>query len=344
MDIEFHYYITHLIAAKAGFGPKEAGVIAHASQYVDDNDQVFEVDRGEDSAYQNYISQTMNILKPMASLLRIYPLFHFIPGDPQAQSAFRKDGKMHWMNTTPNSKNANAIIDAALDSQNLYRIGIAAHAYVDTWAHQNFVGYEDHFNAMEGPLAECLPNIGHADAKHDPDWPGLIWEDVRLIDGVVNNKQRFLDAAGHLFEKLARFTDRATSDKALLQGKAELIEDISLAIGEPDHGNAQREARIGRYRELAATKAAYKGAAIPAYDADGWFDAAVNEDVRGWRDRLEGMLAPLDPFPDTYSWKDRDGYQQTDWWRFQEAVKDHQNEAWEILSQTNLKGLELPKL
>ena len=38
MDIEFHYYMTFLIAGKAGFGEEDAFTIAYASQYVDDND------------------------------------------------------------------------------------------------------------------------------------------------------------------------------------------------------------------------------------------------------------------------------------------------------------------
>ncbi len=45
----------------AGFGPEDAFTIANACQYVDDNDMILEVDKGEASAYRNYISQTMNI-------------------------------------------------------------------------------------------------------------------------------------------------------------------------------------------------------------------------------------------------------------------------------------------
>ena len=114
MDIEFHYYMTYLIAAKAGLEPGDALTLAYSSQYVDDNDMIFEIDNGKASYFQNYISQTMNILKPKQSLMRVYPIFHFIPGDPQSQSAWRKDGKMHWLNTTPNSDNANRVMDAAV--------------------------------------------------------------------------------------------------------------------------------------------------------------------------------------------------------------------------------------
>lgn len=169
MDIEFHYYMTYLIATKAGLDADNSRILAHSSQFIDDNDIVFEVDKGKGFAYRNYISQTMNILKPKDELLRIYPIFHFIPGDPQKETAWRKDGKMHWLCTTPNSINANNIMDTAIQLGSLHRIGVAAHGYVDTWAHQNFTGYYDDFNGINIGLKQLMPNIGHADAGHNPD-------------------------------------------------------------------------------------------------------------------------------------------------------------------------------
>lgn len=145
MDTEFHYWLTGLIAKRAGFTDDEAQTIAYASEYVDRND-VGHTIRFRDSdrePYQHFISQTMNILKAQTKLMRIYPIFHFVPGDPLAKSAQRRDGKMHLLNTTPNSGHANEMIDEAFkagDDTALYRIGIASHMYVDTWAHQNFVG------------------------------------------------------------------------------------------------------------------------------------------------------------------------------------------------------------
>ena len=47
MDKELHYYMTYLIAAKAGFGLTDARDIAYASQYVDDNGMIFEISKGE---------------------------------------------------------------------------------------------------------------------------------------------------------------------------------------------------------------------------------------------------------------------------------------------------------
>ena len=37
-------------------------------------------------------------------------------------------------------------------------------------------------------------------------------------------------------------------------------------------------------------------------------------------------------------------YKDTHWHRFQQAVKQHQDETWQILKEKNLKGLELPEM
>ena len=81
----------------------------------------------------------------------------------------RKDGKIHPLNTVKNSKFAEYILVKALESGNLYWIGIATHAYVDTWAHQNFVGIVSGYNALDNCLAKLLPNIAHLDALDKPD-------------------------------------------------------------------------------------------------------------------------------------------------------------------------------
>ena len=343
MNREFHYFITGLIAARAGLPPQDARIVAYSSQYTDDNDSIFEIDKGLPTAYGNYISQTMNILKPKRRLFRIYPLFHFIPGDPTASSTWRKDGGMHWLNTTPDSENANRIMDAALASGNLYRIGIACHGYADTWAHQNFVGYYNEFNSMTVPLSAAIPNIGHAEAGHAPDWPALVWEDTRLIHERIDNKARFLEAAGCMYRKFAKYVDPKITKKELRKRETTLKDDLDRCIGGPDQANTLEGERIARYRELAQASE-YGGRELESYDAHRWMDDAVDEAVRALRDRSDTLLARLDPFTDRYRWKDRENYKQTHWYRFQEAVKAHQNETWQILADRNFQGLELPEL
>jgi hypothetical protein len=133
------------------------------------------------------------------------------------------------------------------------------------------------------------------------------------------------------------------SKAAGLQKRAgELVDDLDEAIGERDQSNKKSDERIARYRQLSST-ADYGDRELPEYDVDLWLEQALNENVRGLRDRSDFTLARFDPFQDVYTWK-KGNYQQSDWYCFQEAVKNHQNTAWDILSRKNLKGLELPAL
>jgi hypothetical protein len=343
MDIEFHYYMTFLIAGKAGFGEKDAYTIAYTSQHVDDNDIIYEINKDTAQYYRNYISQTMNITKPKAKLFRIYPLFHFIPGDPLYKDAYRRDGVLHLLNTTPDSENANNIIDSALKSKNLYRIGIASHAYVDTWAHQNFIGYYNEFNSMSGMLEKLSPNIGHADAGHNPDWPALVWQDKRLVikNRRIDNKERFMSAAGRLFEKYRIYIDKNCSKPSLNSDRMSLIKQLRGAIGGTDQHNDNVKARIEKYKEVSQKMLGFD---IPAYDEYVWFENAVNEQVRGLRDKSDNFLTRWDPLTDIYTWKTPEGYTKTDWFRFQEAVKTNQEEAWEILNKKVFSSMDLVDL
>lgn len=343
MDIEFHYYMTFLIAGKAGFGKDDTSTIAYSSQYIDDNDIIYEIHKDKAQYYRNYISQTMNILKPKAKLFRIYSLFHFIPGEPLYKGAFRKDGALHWLNTTPNSENANHVIDSALESKNIYRIGIATHSYVDTWAHQNFIGYYNEFNSMSGVLEQIAPNIGHADAGHNPDWPALVWKDKRLLDknARIDNKERFMESAGNIFTKYRLYVDKKCSVKALNADRMQLIKGLQSAIGEVDQSNSNKMVRIERYIELSQNMLGYE---TPEYDEYAWFEEAVNEKVRGLRDKSDSFLTRWDPLTDIYTWREPRKYKETNWYKFQEAVKSNQDTTWDILDNKVFSKLDLKDL
>lgn len=320
MDIEFHYYITYFVAIKSGFNPDDAYVIAYSSQYTDDNNYIYEISPESPDAYKNYISQTLNILKPKNELLRIHPIFHFMPGsieEIQSDSTWRRDGKLHIMNSTPNNANASEILHSAFDSKNLYRIGIATHMYSDTFAHQNFVGYNDSFNSMKGLFEKAIPNIGHADAKHDPDWPALQWNDLRLISkySTIDNKKRFLEAAEHLFSEYLKYNNTNIEEKQ--QERDNLIEELDKAIGKTDNTNSEREERMDRYRSIL-------GEEFIEYNEDSWFKDAVKREA--------GFLKW------DYSWKD--DYQENHWFQFQEAVKEQQKVSIEVLRPT-LEKMEL---
>jgi hypothetical protein len=327
MDIEFHYYITYIIACKAGFKPEDAYIIAYSSQYTDANHTVYPINEGGPDAYSNYISQTMNIFDPQKNYMRIYPVFHFMPGTLEeiaGDSARRRDGKLHLMNTVPDSSNSKQLLHAALYSQNLYRVGIATHMYADTFAHQNFVGFDDGFNGMKGLLEKIIPDVGHADAKHKPDMPALIWQDERLIPShsEIDNKKCFLEATRCIYEKYAAYLHTPNDNQ-------DLIAQIDEAIGNYD---GDEEDRINRYKALISDK-------YIEYDDREWFNDAVDFTTKeapysGGENITESETA----------WVWRGSYKNSHWYKFQEAVKTHQWLAMDtvigpIFEKMEFKGL-----
>jgi hypothetical protein len=308
MDIEFHYYITYIIALRAGFKPEDARIIAYSSQYTDDNDMIYEIHKGHQEEYSNYISQTMDIFNPQKEYMRIYPVFHFMPGtltEIAGDSARRRDGKLHIMNTIPDNLNSRQLLQAALYSRNSYSIGIATHMYADTFAHQNFLGFNDGFNEMKGIIENLIPNIGHADAKHKPDVSTLIWEDERLIPSLseIDNKKRFLEATRCIYEKYTNYLNTPNDSSTL-------IAQIDEAIGAYD---GSEEDRIDRYKNLI-------GSNFIEYDKKQWFTEAidfVNEEIP-----YSGVGYNVPRSETEWIWKGN--CKETNWFKFQEAVKTYQ--------------------
>ena len=244
MDHEFHYYMTYLIAARSGFNKKDAETLAYSSQYIDNNDHIFNISPGTDNHYQNYISQTKNITMPRKKLFRIYPIFHFVPGKVLAKDSRRKDGKLHYLNTTPDNKNANQILDSALETNNLYKIGLAVHAFADTYAQQKQYG---------GTKVEKY------------------------------NKYQWLDRVLANPVKISWFK---------LQREIPLIP-------------------------------------IPVI-------------IEVIKDKIKDFFGV--EFSFKYSWKDKNNYKNSHWYRFQKAVKELQEEAETILENNTLSKMELEEL
>lgn len=241
MKIDFHFYLIYALAEKCGFnrdtgnGKTEAQVIAYASQYVDDNNEsqvISAVEEepeisGEESGdtdlfrevhrYQKFpwavrIRETKNFFRPVMtqtilfkSLLPMFQRylfvpFHFLPGDPEKVPEIK--GRKNPWSTTANSRNAIRILVNALESGDLYRIGVALHTYADTWSHQNFSGFEDDWNAVKGSI--FLPDIGHAEVMEKPDTISEKWVDERL-NMEIDNVERARDAVREIFYWLSRY-------------------------------------------------------------------------------------------------------------------------------------------
>jgi len=326
MDIEFHYYMTHLIALRAGYKPDDAFTIAYASQYTDDNQTPYTIEGG-DMLYESRISQTENITKPQEERLSIYPVFHFCPGTKTEifkSSPPRRDGKYHLLTTIPDNKNARDIFGRALKSGNLYRIGIGTHMYADTFCHRDFAGWKDEFNwtkldGFVGGLWSALgPAIGHALARHNPDIPPLVWEDVRLTSPYrqKKNRRQILAAAGNIFDLFCLNTKPGKTEGT----KKRLLGDLEAAIGsdvEADSGLLKKR-RFANYKDLL-------GGDYKKYNETHWFNVAVNRQV-------DAHTTGTSEVKYKHFWKSV--YRKSDWYGFQEAVKAHQAVAFKVLGKT----------
>jgi len=331
MNIEFHYYLTKYLALEAGFDNNEAEIIAYSSQYVDDNSTQYKIELPDNSTYENYITQTKNITRPRKQLMRIYLLFHFMPGNPTSPRTRRKDGKMHLLNTTSSSTHAQEIFYDATKSENLYSLGIASHMLADTISHQNFIGNFDEMNAMKGVWETLSPNIGHADAGYKPDIPNLVWHDPRLIEenATIDNTERILLASNKLYKNFLMFTASPTN---WTEVKANITNILKNKIDERHlslYKNQLKE-RIGKYQELISNHDANA-----EYDPYSWFSDAVTEDINF----LDDKKVKFDPIKDKLSFGEK--YKQTNWYRFQEAAKNYQKRAADrmepIFSQIEIK-------
>jgi hypothetical protein len=324
MKIDFHFYLVYALAERAGFnrplalGETEADIVAYASQYVDDNNenrdigaeeggppQEFETLMSDETIgteiqyYQRFpwsvrlpdsrnyfrpiMTQTIS-LKSFISMFQnnLFVPFHFLPGNPEDIPVIR--GRTNPYSTTADSRNARVLLTEALDSNNLYRIGVALHTYVDTWSHQNFSGHRDEWNAVRGNL---IPDIGHAEMLTKPDTISATWVDSRLPEGQrrINNRVRTRDALKTIFPWLARYRTPG-------RDWDDVADEFEALIQAPDSDT-----------RIAMVKAMYPTVDLE-YDEEAWIDSALTYD------------------PETREVVARDGFLQSHWYRFQLAAKE----------------------
>ena len=327
MDIEFHYYITFILCHEAGFDPDESYKIAYSSQYTDDNDSHKFVNFTGGGGFISKISQTMDVSKPEDKHKSIYPYFHFIPGGVDSKNTcnFKEEykevckkksnfecGNPNCLLTVPNSKNAQVMLKDAMSTRDdnllLFRLGIAIHAYADTWSHQNFVGFENTLNSKNMNFIDLC----HADFKHDPDKIGNKWKDERLdINGEIDNNNRFLQAAKEIFIRLYMFKNPSVSELHASEKYNEigLEKKLENAVSRPFFKNFfKKYTRLSAYKEICPELKKYK------YKKNEWFNDAVKKE-KG----LMG-LPEINVF-DKYS--EGENFRGSNWYNFQKAVDKH---------------------
>ena len=360
MNIEFHYYINLIIAAYSGYGINDAYTIAYSAQYVDNNTKFWYVYRKKEEpsqsglmpnsiptkeSYQKFLpTQTSDLSLSFYTKAKIYLPFHFIPGNFFRGSRLRLDNRIHQLCTTPNSFLARYGLEKALVSGQMHRIGIASHAFVDTWAHQNFVGIHDSFNVATklcAAFTKCLEKdympVGHMDALHDPDLIGEVWHDSRLKQSQIANNERFMQAAKSLCREYCRYlwsgvrnsTTQDQKDKIQDQSwcsqfvtRWERLKPILTKIFQTFHIDDRMNIYNDTIKKLSKCD-------MVEYNQRLWLDAATYSFKPESKISGSGLLSLS---VQTLMWRDR-YYKHSDWYKFQSAAGGHVKCLWPLINK-----------
>lgn len=214
MNVEFHYYAVHALALEAGLDSSFARDLAGASQYVDAATVALSL-RTPRGAYRVEPTQNYTFWDE-AVRSDVYLPFHFLPGDAAEAAARRLDGALNPYAVTPNGELAKGLLVDALRDKDPFIIGVALHAFADTWAHQNFSGLMEGFNELPGSKVSALPAAGHLHAMAKPDAPDGRWRDERLVDPDIDNASRFRQAARKIYRYLCVYAGKAFGDEDLV--------------------------------------------------------------------------------------------------------------------------------
>lgn len=221
MNVEFHYYAVHALALEAGLDVSFARDLACASQYVDAATAAMSL-RTPRGDYR--VDPTQNYtFWDEAVRSDVYLPFHFLPGDAEEAAGKRRDGARNPYAVTPNGELAKGLLVAALRDKDPFTIGVALHAFADTWAHQNFSGLMEPFNELPGSKVSALPAAGHLHAMAMPDAPDGRWSDERLIEAQIDNAARFRQAARKIYRYLCVYAGKAFGDEDIVCDRLERI-------------------------------------------------------------------------------------------------------------------------
>lgn len=312
MDIEFHYHLTYLISRFAGFDERKAFLIASSAQFVDDNTKQIDVYGLDNSIYyQGTITSTYEIFSDAKELVKTLGCFHFIPGEKELlkfKNQTSYDSSILETVTTPNSIYAKTAIKYALKTGNPYLIGIACHAYADTWAHQNFTALNHSINHNSGYIRALIPSIGHAEFLTAPDEFNKKWNDHRLNQNICNNS-RFKEASFYLFLELSKSTKSQVKSAEDFQKLLDYIFRKIKPLG--------KRKRLQFYNQIISD---YFYSDIPSYDAESWQLDSILFDNR-----------VLKYYP-------RYNFEHNNWHEFNEAALNYKNFMWNLI-QNRYKNL-----
>lgn len=301
MQIDFHFAATYAIARSAGFDDADAHTVAYAAQYVDDSTTsgFLRFDNGVRFHRQATAHPPIDLKNVDNDVgAQSWLPFHFLPGNEGLDSRAPLDeGYRRRLICRPDSFVARAMMRDVIDAKckntdhSLHRLGIAAHVFIDTFAHKGFIGERTHFNDVGGIVTASgatlpkmpVPPVGHGQVSTYPDRPFLHWR-YENSDGAWverDNPADFIHAADRLCEEFQRY--RLGNADAAVPGLGSSRRRLEELIAQVTH--ADGDARLAHW--LDALKGGHFGfgPATPGYVGKGqgsWKHAALGENYLLW--------------------------------------------------------------
>ena len=173
MHKDMHFYGTYAVARAAGIPSQDAYIIAYSSQFVDDSTEK-NGDVGKDGSMMFGIATAHHHGQSIRGALRkifyntwknsraavmqrqIWVPFHFLPG---GQGSTLEEKMICGMDSQIAQDMIEHHIQIAWKNKlyGLYSLGVAAHVYMDTFAHYGFAGEGSEMNNIENDSIRFEP-------------------------------------------------------------------------------------------------------------------------------------------------------------------------------------------
>lgn len=158
MHIDIHYYGTYAMARAAGLKCDVCQTIASAAQFVDANDEDYDVEL-KDGGRLNIIPTAHPLTDIKNTALfekdqrRVWVPFHFLPGNKGNSMSERLICRKDSVIAREMVDHCLSLVDQPFG---LYLVGIAAHVYADTFSHYGFSGVSSRWNQVKGDTIVLL--------------------------------------------------------------------------------------------------------------------------------------------------------------------------------------------
>lgn len=367
MKRDAHYYALLAFCRACGFSKESAQVIAYASQFVDDaRINLIFLDPKKLNVQYDYVNKRPAFLN-MATCHSYFRLetfnyeamvnntvaFHFVPG--LKGENFTK--RLRCMEESPIIMD---IIKEVLLEDDLIKLGIVLHVYVDTFSHQGFSGMVSKVNAIKNCEAQNIkslglfdralkifkqlsqdkyelyfdkvaPAYGHAQALDYPDLPYLMWSyEYDYSDEfngsfkkiVIDNKDRYQRA----FKGIQKLLETYLMEHQHYRDSLIKFENRELLMEALVHG-AHDKARIKNWQTLIVEQGLLNedDQDLLTYEDDRWLkEAFANYDPKVFDNRVVEDVRLADNFA------------SSNWCGFYAAAKWYKQKFFDICAKYQL--------